>query len=345
MTIVFSRKSIILVLPMLLLGCDRRFAPQDMFESYIGDLNRSEHIRIDVEPDITFRTLPALRERQLPLSQFDVGLLEFLSLQQCEVGALAGQRNSILGRVMPASQRLVYELDIIRAIRECDIEDPELHAKLNEVAQVKASELPVALSNLLWAGEETGALFSLANGYLPVAPERSQYQALIAALQHLERVSDNLSNIPQVSSAVIEADMQAVYESEYLGKWLYSIRHISVYLDAVTQALEPLAGDSTICGAPLTFMQQQFERHYVEILQPYMARINRAAYQILPTINLLADRSPITSNAWQRFIKQFDDEQASAPWQNYLRASREHGQAWSRVFAACGEGVGAGSES
>ncbi|MBM6551483.1 DUF3080 family protein [Marinomonas ostreistagni] len=341
MTVIFSRKSVIWVLVMLLLGCDRQFAPEAMFDAYIQDLNRSAHVQIDVAPEMTLQALPALRERQQALSQFDVGLLEFLSLQQCEVGALAGQRNSILGRVMPASQRFVYELDIIRAIRQCDIEDSELHSKLNDVARVKASELPITLSNLLWAGEETGAFFSLSNGYLPMAPERSQYQALIAALQHLQRLNDNLADIPKVSSAAIEADMQAIYESEYLGKLLYSITHISAYLESVTQAVQGVSEQSDMCGAPLTFLRQQFERHYIDLLQPYMARINRAAYQVLPLVNKLADSSPIQSEAWRSFIQQFDDQQANAPWQRYLRASREHGQAWSRLFALCGEGVGA----
>ena len=345
MTVIFSRKSLLVLwLSVGLVGCDRRFTPQVLFESYIQDLNRSEYVAIEVDPKLTFQALPDLRDRMQPLSQFDVGLLQFLSLQRCDVGALAGQRNSILGRVMPASQRLVYELDMIRAIRHCDIDDKALRTKLNDIAQVKARELPIALSNMLWAGEETQALFSLANGYLPVTPERSQYQELIIALAHLQRLNQTLDTVPQVSSDALEADMQALYESEYLGKWLYSIRHISVYLDAVTHALQSLETDPAMCGAPLNFLRQQFDRHYIDILQPYMARINQVAYQVLPAVNDLALTSPIDSDTWRVFIQQFDDQDPNAPWQDYLRASREHGQAWSQIFTACAQGIGAQAE-
>lgn len=341
MTLLLSRKSIVLLLMgMLLMGCDGQFAPQTLFESYLKDLNRSEHIQIEMDSDVLMGPLPALRSRQMELSQFDVGLLEFLSLQRCDVGAVAGQRNSILGRVMATSQRFVYELEIIRAIRSCEIEDTDLRIKLNEVANVKASELPIAFSNMLWAGEETGTLFSLANGYIPISPEASQYQSLINALQHLERVSQHLQDIPYLRSEDIEADMKAIYESEYLGKLLYSMVHFRHYLNAITQALEPLSHNQAVCGAPLNFLKQQFEAHYIKILQPYMARINRVAYQVLPMLQTLVQQSPIQTPQWRAFIGQFDLQDSQSAWQQYLTASREHGQAWSRVFAICGETVG-----
>lgn len=341
MALLLSRKSIIIVLMgMLLLGCDGQFAPQTLFESYIKDLNRSEHIQIEMDSEVSWRPLPALRARQMELSQFDVGLLEFLSLQRCDVGALAGQRNSILGRVMATSQRFIYELDIIRAIRSCEIQDEGLRAKLTEVANIKASELPIAFSNMLWAGEETSSLFSLANGFIPVSPSASQYQVLVDALQHLERISQHLDEIPYLLSTDIEADMKAIYESEYLGKLLYSVVHIRQYLEATTQALEPLSQNQSVCGAPLNFLKQQFDAHYIKVLQPYMARINRVAYEVLPLVQRLVERSPIQDPAWHAFILQFDLQDPQSAWQQYLAASRAHGRSWSRIFAVCGQAVG-----
>lgn len=341
MTLLLSRKSIVLLLMgMLLVGCDSQYAPKTLFESYLTDLNRSEHIQIELDPDVSWQPLPALRSRQMELSQFDVGLLEFLSLQRCDVGAVAGQRNSILGRVMATSQRFVYELNIIRAIRSCEIQDTDLRTKLNEVANIKASELPIVFSNMLWAGEETASFFSLANGFIPVSAEASQYQSLINALQHLERVSLQLEGIPYLRSEDIEADMKAIYESEYLGKLLYSVLHIRHYLAAITQALEPLSHNQAVCGAPLNFLKQQFEAHYIKVLQPYMARINRVAYEVLPMLQTLVRNSPIQNAQWRAFILQFDLQDHQSAWQQYLSASRDHGRAWSRIFAVCGETVG-----
>jgi len=341
MRLLLSLKSVVLLLlGVLLVSCDRRFAPEGLLENYVKDLNRSEFVQIELGSTSSMLPLPALRDRQLALSQFDVGLLEFLSLQQCDVGAVAGQRNSILGRVMATSQRFIYELDIIRAIRTCDIDDMELRTKLLDVAQTKQNELPLTFSNVLWAGEETQTFFSLANGYLPLSPESSQYQALIAALQHLNQIQTHLQDVPNIRSADIEADMKAIYESEYLGKLLFSVVHLHDYLDQITQALAPLSQSQAVCGPPLNFLKQQFEAHYIKVLQPYMARINKVAYQVLPLIHSLGVQSPINSPEWRAFIHQFDYQNSDSAWQAYLRASREHGRAWSQIFAVCGESVG-----
>lgn len=335
MTSRISFKTVGLLLLLMLSGCDSRYQAQTMFDAYISDLNRSDRLSIELTSAPELLPLPSLRERKVELSQFDVGLLDFLSLQRCEVGALAGQRNSILGKVMPTSQRFVYELDIIRAIGSCEIEDDELRATLYNVRDVKTLELSAAFSNMLWAGEETATYFSLANGYLPVSPESSQYQQLIGALQHLSSIEASLMSVPNVTSEQIEADMKAVYESEYLGKWLYSVSHISEYLDIVAQNIERLAYDESVCGAPIRFLRQQFESHYIERLQPYMARINRVAYLVMPLTEQLLVSSPLDNPTWQAFIQQFSMTDARGEWQRYLAASRRHGQAWSRVFSLC----------
>ena len=340
MRLLLSRKSVVLLLlGVLLVSCDRRFAPEGLLENYVKDLNRSEFVQIELGSTSSMLPLPALRDRQLALSQFDVGLLEFLSLQQCDVGAVAGQRNSILGRVMATSQRFIYELDIIRAIRSCEIKDHELRTKLLNIAQVKEEELPLAFSNVLWAGEETQTFFSLANGFLPLSPQSSHYQDLIIALQHLDRIQQHLKELPNVRSAEIEADMKAIYESEYLGKLLFSITHLNQYLNNVTQALETLQNNPAVCGPPMAFLTQQFEAHYIKVLQPYMARINRVAYQVLPLVHSLGVKSPIVSPEWREFIQQFDYKSEKSAWQSYLQASRVHGRAWSQLFSMCGQAV------
>ena len=107
-------------------GCDTRFKPDAVLSQYVSDLNRSQLISISVPAILMPNGLPALRDRQTPLSTFDIGLLDFLSLQRCDVGIVAGRKNSILGKVMPDSQRFLYELDIIRAIESCYISDKEL---------------------------------------------------------------------------------------------------------------------------------------------------------------------------------------------------------------------------
>ncbi|TPE54994.1 DUF3080 domain-containing protein [Maribrevibacterium harenarium] len=319
-----------------LVACDSRYAPLAAFDDYQEALSRSQWVSIEESFPATPIPLPELRQRQYVLSEFDVGLLDFLSLQQCDVGLVAGKRNSILGKVMPPSQRLIYELEIIRAIESCDVIDDALHGELLTVAAVKRQELPLAYFNSLWAGEEAKAFFSLANGYIPMSPAQSAFQPLISTLADLTLIQENLATVPQVSSERFEAHQKVLLESEYAGRLLVTIQGISQSLNQVTAAINPLANQPGICGAPLTFLKTQFETHYVKVLQPYMARIQTVAYRILPELEkLLSAPKHFPTPEWQTFAEQFSMTTSTSVWSRYQAASRAHAKAWSTLFSRC----------
>ncbi|MCB5161043.1 DUF3080 family protein [Marinomonas algarum] len=315
-----------------------RFKSDALLSQYLTDLNRSQFISIGLPAALMPERLPSARFRQQPLTEFDIGLLDFLSLQQCDVGAVAGKKNSILGKVMPDSQRFLYELDIIRAIESCEIDDEELAEDLYQVAQQKRVELPKAFANAIFNGEESSAFFSLSNGFIPLNYAVTEQQALLDALNRLVSIGERLDSLPTLDNAVFEQDLKALMDSEYAGRLLYTLTQLTQYLSLVAESLNTLTRDQ--CGAPTVYLKQQFEVHYVDIIQPYMGRINQSAYQVLPLLNRLYELSAPMNGEMTQFFQQFSMSDSNAQWQSYQSASQYHAQQWSALFQRCSLAIG-----
>ena len=323
------------ILLFIVSGCDAGDKEEAVLSQYVADLNRS-HFFSAVSPTIVMpNTLPAKRNRQQDLSEFDIGLLDFLSLQQCDVGFLAGKKNSILGKVMPSSQRFLYELDIIRAIESCDIKDSELLQSLRQTAQQKRAELPVAFANAIFNGEEGAAFFSLSNGFFLLDHSTEKDQALLSALNRLVSIGDKLSHVPVIDSHIFEQDLKTLMDSEYAGRLLYSLVRVTAYLETVSAEVNRLSNVESVCEKPMVFFKQQFEHHYVDVVQPYMGRINRSAYRVLPLLNQLFKQSEPLTDEMAHFVKQFSLTGNQSVWSRYQQASQKHALEWSQLFKRC----------
>lgn len=322
---------------LVLVGCTSRYQPESLLMAYVNDLSRSKYIEISVPDFVSPSLYPPLQQRQQALTQFDVSILDFLSLQQCDVGFLAGEKNSVLGRVMPSSQRFLYEINIIRAIESCSIENVQLATRLDEIAKVKREELPMAFSNAVFNGAEGQAFFSLSNGFIPLSNSLANYQPLLASLGHIRQIGEHLSALPRVEGKTFEADLKNLSDSEYAGQLIYSLAQLARFLTAVSKVIEDLPSD--LCGPPLTFLTQQFERHYIKVIQPYMARVNSAAYRILPLIEQISALGSPLPRALEEYLSLLSVTQEDSLWQQYQQASQRHALAWSRLFQRCDVGI------
>lgn len=316
-----------------LVGCDTRFTPEQRLQEYVVDLNRSNFISIDIPSIVLPMPYPSPRERQQALTQFDISLLDFLSLQRCDVGFLAGLRNSVLGRVMQNSQRFLYEVNIIRAIESCHIKSQTLMNELKLVARTKRTELSFAFSNALWGGEESAAFFSLSNGFLPLSFSVANISSLVSSLRYLFDTGSHLQDLPLIESSSFENNLKVVEDSEYGGRLLYTLPQITRYLNAVSEQIMTL--NNRVCGAPVQFLRKQFEVHYIRELQPYMARVNATAYQVLPYIEELQKLMLPLPDSLSLFFEQLSLTDKTSVWLRYQKASRQHAMAWSRLFQLC----------
>jgi hypothetical protein len=149
-------------------GCEQQRTPREMLENYLWRLENVTGLsaRWPSEEELRVPGPPRKRFRLLAIAEFQIGMLDFLSLQDCGLGELVGRRNSSLGRVMPASQLVVYELEFLDAAGDCIASlradgEAELADRLADVAIRKRRDLPQVFWNAIFGSDEFAALFSV----------------------------------------------------------------------------------------------------------------------------------------------------------------------------------------
>jgi len=331
---IFPKSIVIIVTFLMLVGCDARYKPEQVLSEYATSLSRSGYLDVSVPDPVMPKLYPSVQVRTMVLTQFDVSLLDFLSLQHCDLGLLVGERNSVLGRVMVNSQRFLYEVKITRALETCPIENQSLADKLAPIAKQKHKELPRAFINAVFNGDEAKSFFSFSNGFVPMGYTAANYQSLQSALGDLLVSGQHVLTLPHIDSNAFEQDLKIMADSEYAGKLLYSLLQITRYLNAVSESIELLPPN--VCGPPVTFLKQQFEYHYVKLIQPYMARLNASAYPVLSQLHQLAMVGGPLPTALANYLEQFSLQDKHSVWGRYQAASRRHAMAWSHLFQRCG---------
>ena len=328
---------------LMLVGCTGGNDLSASLHAYLKDLNRHELINIS-PPVVRFPQykLPPYAMKQQELAQFDIGLLEFLSLQQCDLGILVGKKNSVLGKVMPNSQRFLYEVRVIKALNECEPESVVLRSKLSQVAVTKRAELAKAYANAIYNSQETDVFYSVSNGYLPLSENQSGFQSLrisldkLAQLGHMLEVKKSAAFI--VGSGVLndfEHHFKNIHDSEYAGRLLRSLIILTDYLNAIADNLSVLDTSPAFCRGPIVFLKQKFKTHYVEKIQPYMARVNSTAYEVLASLSSMQSGAAKPSADLVSFLRQFSMEETDQIWSLYQESAQNHARQWNRLLRSC----------
>lgn len=163
---------------------------EHMLNDYRHRLARSLKQALVAPPVVEPAQRPSARDLTLSVSDQRIGLLDFLKLYSCSLGRVVGERNSILGKVAPASLRLFNELDFLRLAPVCVAQLREqgrdtLAQKLAEAHAQKRDELPIALWHATLGGEEYAGLWQvpLQLGDYPQGAEAALAQSL-AVVDH-----------------------------------------------------------------------------------------------------------------------------------------------------------------
>jgi len=143
----------------LLAGCNQSTSPS---EDYVHRLeNVLERQAVEQKP-LTPLVFPALRDLSIESSQASLSVREFLSLRQCKLHSVIAHRNSSLGKVATASQRLFSDLQILQLGPECAdvLENIALTDKLREFISSKEANLNAVLWYSLIAQQEYASFWS-----------------------------------------------------------------------------------------------------------------------------------------------------------------------------------------
>ncbi|MCV6590872.1 MAG: DUF3080 domain-containing protein [Marinobacterium sp.] len=336
------------LLSLLLAGCSPP-AGQALLEDYLYRLGNAS--QTDIDQDLN--TLPPVmaypprRQRLAPVTELREGLLDTLNLGACNLLPLVAERNSSLGRVMPVSQTLMYELRFYSRLHDCRlrpeiISNNELHEQLEEIFRVKQRNLSAVVWNAIYNSKEMEAAFAL--GATPLSPD--EQSTLTPVLQSLQRLAqlNTLSRQappwqPPAYLASLESDYEVLHRNHFGAQWLSSIRLLTETLQRAAQALETRLNGRALCpqGRPTPqakILHNVFQKYYAGQVQPYMATIHRSGAQWLQQheqlLAALIERQRLASYEAAVLSRE------GALWQSYIRARDRHTQAWQTQLRQCG---------
>lgn len=263
---------------------------------------------------------PKTRQLQLGLPEHKIDWLQFAQLHVCDLGDLVGQRNSGLGRVALASQRLVYEITFIERLVACRHELPEW---LTELLQEKRAAVSLLWWNALFAGPEfRQAMASLAS----VAQSDTVDDTVLPQLTHLRMASDS------TVEATLEPLLQRIRSAGF-GQRVNNWQQISVVVGKVADALANRHPAVCLSGSPTPRSRRLvavFQRHFVP-LQNRLARNQRVDMRWLDDLDQLAATFDAKPSAYVSWRQQISDVRVELT-QSLVR----HQQAWQNLLTQCG---------
>ena len=307
-------------------------ALDDRLASYHAEVCRLTGASCD-EIDAPVTTLlPRRRDRRVEVAPSSVRFFDFLRLQGCRLGELAGYRNSPLGRVMPATRRYRYETEVRAAGMEClETLEAAPRARLLGLLEEKASALPVHRWNALWASDEMEAYWSPARP----ATRRAPAESAGPLLRQLARLVSAPRDRPE-EAAELEGLLAKLAATDPIGPHLRALDRARHHLAEVAERVANLGGDD--CGTTEVRLVRLFQSAYLQSVQPAVAAEDRVVASIEEALVALATAAAppdALSGEMRRYLRSLSDVDEGL-WPRYRSAVRDHAAAWAPILEACG---------
>ncbi|UTW01713.1 DUF3080 family protein [Amphritea atlantica] len=349
------RLLIILIATALLQGCDQRPA-ESMLERYSNRVANSldSDTELDLNIPLQLPPYPRRRERIQPVTDLRQGLIEVLNLRHCQLINLIAERNSSLGKVMPPSRQVVYEIRLLFRLGRCQQTlkqpqaeaDPQLIRQIEDIFQIKKASFEAALWNGIFTSEAMERNFSLSEPPLALTDDDgfSQSRQALLIFNQLAALNNATASFqpewPEPDYLdQLEPHYQALSVLRFGSRWLRSLYLITYTLDHTARVIEQRLEQRPLCfnnrATPQALIVKNvFNKYYAGELQPYMARIDREGREWLQLNHSLLQNFNDIPAAMQRYQSLILDPDGPL-WQNYTSARERHTKAWQQLLSQC----------
>ena len=348
---------LLMLLIIFLNGCSND-TPQDMLTEYqtrVENVLETQSTLNDQEQSQHSVPFPQKRERLLKTDELRQGLWEVLDFRQCDMLSIISERNSSLGKVMPASQKMRYELRFISALQNCrtivaanetpDSTQQAFQARLEEIYQVKLNNLPAEIWNGIYTSAEMSKHFKSGVSPFPLnqSEEKLNHTRVQTALQKLAHLS-SLSNSEEITLPdwldSIEDEYAALHHSELGSQVLATLPLVSSGLNQVASAIETRLKNKVFCfpnhqPKRATVLNNVFRKYYVDQVQPYMSLLEREAKPWLEQHNEILGRLPIPKTMQEYSSKIISMQNPNSLWGQWIVARNRHTKAWQSILGQC----------
>lgn len=312
----------------MLAGCQSN--TQTLADDYLKRLaNVLSLPRVSIVP-VTVPLFPRTRALTIPIDSVRLDLFDAYALRACGLLPFIGERNAVLGQVMPASRALDYEVRLLAQLVSCRDNSDVDQSLVESLYQQKQAQLPQRIWNATIASEEfrqywraNQSMVTVADGLQtePVAKILSDWQAL--------------ANAPQtLSLAELEQHNQQLYHTNEGMAWLKSTLYLNQVLaqanDLLVRAIEqPLCPRGTIPAA--RYAENVMIKFFVGSLQPHMAVINRHGNMLVSGLQAVDSQLAVDNIAWQEYLQLI-----TTTHRDFHRLNRQHIENWQALLDSCG---------
>jgi len=282
---------------------------------------------------------PRKRAVQVELRETRIGFFDMFNYDGCGLADLLAQRNSILGKVMPASERLLYEWRFFNEAGNClagidSSNEPLAYQNLHEYKALKRDNLLPALWNATFAAEEFQRCFSLGD---PGETTSAEIAALSFSLLKLSEISASLSTANPGPPQTMDKYLVVIRRGGVMGPLLADLEQTAHTLNALSDLLEN-ALDSGVSPADLQRLSVLYEEFYTKEVDAHIELLSEKARRVLTPVNrmyaVMRETSPDSFRTY--FNKNISLTNPDALWHQLEIARLRHQQQWRKVMDAAG---------
>ena len=332
---------------LLLNACGQSHTAESVLADYLERVERTTGVDGQNHWQIAMGPYPSHRERKLVVKEIRIGMTDFLKFYGCELFNLVSERNSIMGKLMPVSQKLVYEVQFLRQAEDCYVElaekkgrNKEFLRAFMEILQAKRANLPIIFWNATFDSPELQKAFSLA--VKPLAPgEQAAYAQSLQSIQYFYELGRKLQHATlKINLDELEEQYFILQSHQYGGRLLQSIRQLIAYLNQAAHALEVLFEKRPICyrnkpSSTARILRNVFIKYYVGQIGPYLSQIYQQGKNWLGEINrLVAIQEIRIPTAFAEYQTQMLSLEKGL-WRHFNDAIHRHTQAWQAILNQC----------
>jgi hypothetical protein len=332
------------------LACSSGRSAESALEDYLTRVQNATEVDSELPEPIPVLNYPSRRDRSVSIEEMRIGFMDFFNLYDCDLFRLINERNSNLGKLMPISQRLVYEVRFLRAAGVCERRLAEkadgnesFRQQLRDIITAKQDALPRVFWNATFDSDEMQKSFSLAAAPLTLDDEAT-YAGSRQALSYFRGVSRILIDAEtRIDVEELETHYYALQRDRYGGRLLQSMAQLTRYLQAAAEALESVLEDPTLCfqrkpTQKARILLTVLTKYYGGRIQPYLSRIHEQGRSWLFAVNMLIDAPgipiPTAFTDYRELVLSLEHE--GSIWIRFEQAVDRHTEAWQALLKHCG---------
>ncbi len=309
----------LITLLILLAGCS-----DTRFEDPLADYNKRLQRSLDIEPLPLvldpIEPLPRPSALKLDFEKSTIGTLDFMALSGCAVQVNIGRRNSSLGRMASASQRLLLELEFLELAPDCipvleERGEDALVAALESALLIKTEQLPGRIFNATLGGPEYRKLWR-SNRELAEYPANTS-STVVSALEAIDALTERwLTGDYRADNQQFEIYLSEVAIGD-AGSLLRALNTQHGWLRQANGVLAARAEHGPLCPPGFQFpdaeiLQNVVHKFFIGKVQPQAAALSRRYHTLMPPLTALEQRLHAASPVqYQRWVGQRDQQFAT----------------------------------